>query len=820
VSQFATGRTQWSSGAPLATHGPVFLQATQAIRAPIPNRIPAGLIFGSLAAPGFHSDTSFGTGRIFWNYSTVITPTTGPVFRQATRVIRAPIPNRSPLAGLVFGGLDWFVPNKPGDSSMGSGRVMWDFGAPPPAVGPVFYPARRAIQAQLPRRPSWPRAGRVVSNAGGPVRNPVPAQGPPLRPLTTPIRAKIPLLPRTGGGRVASSPGVQMGAGPAVYPLQSAVRARLPQLQPFAGLIFGSLTGLMGDTSFGTGRVMWSSGEVTATIGPVFTGKSGKHAIQARLPRLGFYAGLVYGSLTTPSGDTSFGSGRVLWSSGSPAVTTGPVFRQVIRAVRASPPLPPRGRIASNAGGPVRNPVITSGPAFFQATSPARIRLTLPLRGRTGSNAGGPVRNPAPIPGPVFFPVRFAVRIRPALPPRGRVSFNSGGPLHNPSAGPVFRQAVRPARAIIPQVFSKGRVGSNLGIPAPSPGPAFKQVTSPARSHPAAVPRGRIASNAGIPVPFIGPPFRQVTSSVNARFDQPYRGRVGSNPGGLVAPTPGPPFVPQSSVDHLRRIRPALPSRGRVTFSIRTPVQNPSAGAVFYSAVRPAASRVPLPLRGRVYSNPGGPVKNPVPGIIGPPFYPFRSPVRIRITLPPRGRISSNRGIVRNPLPGPQVYPLTGPVRSRPVALAPRAGRILTTSLPTLLPVFVTPWHHPIRPWIILPPRGRVAGTKAVLLPPPPQPPPVYPLQGPVHARVPLPPRGRVASNAGAPLRNPAAGPVLIQLRRPVQARQPLPLHGRVGSNQGGPVKNPPAIVIGVTFIVGKPQLRWTAGPPHREWVT
>ena len=46
--------------------------------------------------------------------------------------------------------------------------------------------------------------------------------------------------------------------------------------------------------------------------------------------------------------------------------------------------------------------------------------------------------------------------------------------------------------------------------------------------------------------------------------------------------------------------------------------------------------------------------------------------VRIR---PPRGHSSSGKGApVKNPTPGPKVYPLRGPVRAVLPRLAPRAG--------------------------------------------------------------------------------------------------------------------------------------------------
>ena len=79
-------------------------------------------------------------------------------------------------------------------------------------------------------------------------------------------------------------------------------------------------------------------------------------------------------------------------------------------------------------------------------------------RGRAASNRGGPVRNAQP--GPVFRPFRQAVRFHPVLPPRGRTTSNRGAPVRNPQPGPVFRQAVRPVRAPVPKTWSKGTAQS------------------------------------------------------------------------------------------------------------------------------------------------------------------------------------------------------------------------------------------------------------------------------------------------------------------------------------------------------------------------
>ena len=166
------------------------------------------------------------------------------------------------------------------------------------------------------------------------------------------------------------------------------------------------------------------------------------------------------------------------------------------------------------------------------------IRARLPqypvLRGRSSSNPGAPLNNPNP--GPVFRPATSPARIRITLPPRGRISFSRRGTVSNPNPGPVFLQAAHPIRAVIPQVFSKGRTGSDPGAPVnnPSPGPVFRQKTYPARIRTTLPPRGRVGSNKGVG-PFIpnpGPVLHPFDFPARARIPQNApRGRVTSNSG-------------------------------------------------------------------------------------------------------------------------------------------------------------------------------------------------------------------------------------------------------------------------------------------------
>ena len=82
-----------------------------------------------------------------------------------------------------------------------------------------------------------------------------------------------------------------------------------------------------------------------------------------------------------------------------------------------------------------------------------------------GISNTGPL-GPASLTGPpsLGYPVRSRI-VPPGLPPRGRTSSNPGGKVRNPTSGPVFRQAVQPARARIPRPRAGGLVVSNQHTP-------------------------------------------------------------------------------------------------------------------------------------------------------------------------------------------------------------------------------------------------------------------------------------------------------------------------------------------------------------------
>ena len=776
-----------------------FYPRNQAVRAryPQPQAYRSGLVYGSLSRAG---DTSYGSGRVTWNAGgPVSNPTSGPVFRQASQPARARIPQGG--AGGTFGG---YGPAG-GDTSYGSGRAMWNAGGPVrnPAPGPVFRQRPVPVRYVLP--PWQPRAGRIGSAPGGPVIN--PRRGPPVYAPQGPVQAKRPLLPRAGKGTVSNRPGGPVrnpSPGPAFAPAVQAVRARLPR-QPFL-----------------RGRASGSPG--VPVISPVVTGPPFRQATQparARIPQngprgraaanpaapvrnpnviavSGSMPGPVRASLSVPAR----GRAAVRPYTAPAQPSAGPPFRQAASPARARiPGASLKGRAASNPGGPVRNP--HAGPAFRQAAQPSRARVTAPLRGRITSGQGAPVTTPPPVTTgpPVYGQAQGAAAVRWAG--RGRAGSGASSLIRNPSQGPVFTQATWALRARLPYfppprgrvassftaqaapvpnavavtgaigaavraalpVVLRGKVITRPGTPVrnPSAGPAFRLAVQPARIHPVLPPRGRTAGNPGGPVrnpapPGSGPVFRPFTQAVRARLPfPPPKGRVASSPG-----TPPPPSGPPLSGGQPAGIRVIFLATGRAQSTpAAVRVSNPQSGPVFRQAVQPAQAKRPLPPRGRASGSPGGPVQNPVPGIVGPPFYPFRQAVHIRFTLPPRGRTEGNPGaLVRNPHQG-GAFPA---------------------------------WHRPVQARQPLPPRGRVSGNPGGPLQNPPALGPAIPQRGqPVHARFPLPPRGRTAGSPGAPLIT--QGPAFRQFTQPVQARHPLPPRGRTGSNPGGPLQNPPPFV-------------------------
>lgn len=567
----------------------------------------------------------------------------------------------------------------------------------------------------------------------------------------------------------------------------------------------------------GAGTNTWPALTPTAGAGELYFG----YAIDSSSAVAGSTSGYTYAndgsgngiawnascpnSATSPAwGDSGsiFGVMVLVKETGTAAPAPFYPARQAIRAKMAPPPALRSGAVtATGARGSGNIP----GPAGWH--------------GGQGSG-GAPVRNPSQ--GPPVSQGQPA-GVRAVLLRTGSVRSTAAAPPVI-TAGPQFRQQTQPVRARLPlQPFLRGRTGSSPGSPPrnPSAGPAFLPFRWPVQAADPLPRRGRITGiSQGAPPrnPAQGPVFAPVPRPARAPVPQVFsKGRAGSNPGG--------------------------------------PARNPSAGPAFRQAVRPAQARTPLPPRGRTASNPGGPVQNPVPGVIGPPFYPFRAPARIRPSLPPRGHVTANPGApVRNPAQGAALPALHGPVRARqplpargrtagsqgaPVqnpappagpqfrqqpqparahAVLPVRGRASgSAGIPVPQPPAPQPpvQHGPARARIILPARGRTAGNPCapVTVTPAQAGPPFRPRRDPARARIVPPPRGRASGSSGTPPRNPAPGPAFRQATSPIRSRIPRNApRGRTSSNPGGPVANIPA--GNPLFRLGSPYFRWQAGTP------
>ena len=858
-----------SAAAPPAPPVTPFYPFTQAVRARTSANYPRA---GSIT-----NENSAGTGNIG-------SPVQGAGFGNAQGANGAPVRNPNPgpqiypLRNPVQANR---LPLRPGRVFRSAITVSVT-----PQTGPLVYPLPAPVRARLPQL--HPRAGTISFNAGGPVHNPV--SGPVFIQKPYPVKAKTPLF-RTG--RVELNTGAPVrnpASGPVFVQAAAPIRARIPQ-------------------TFSKGRIGSSPGAPVhnPVQGPVFVQKP--YPVQARqpLPRRGRMYGISAGApVHNPGSGPVFRQlpypvksrqplplrGRISFNLGTlfiPPVVTVTVQRR--NFIRAQAPLPRRGICRSiKFYPPVSNPV--PGPPVYPLQGPVRARQPLPPRGRIASNKGGPVTVPGS--GPVFRPFRFPVRIHPALPPRGRIASNKGV-IQNATSGPVFTQKTSPVRIRVTLPL-RGRISSAKGAPVtiPASGPVFypknfakAQLPLPRRGvcrairfyplpvnppqsgppvyplqgpvrvvfpplHPRA---GRVYSNPGIPVnnPGISPtPAWALTQPVGVRVTFLAAGRMHSTrtPGAIQNQVQGPAFIQQP---YPARIRITLPIRGRIASGKGAPVQNPTSGPVFRQRPYPVKARQPLPSRGRIASNPGGPV---VFNVAGPVFIQKPYPARIRPVLPPRGRISFNAGApvhnsqlgpvfrqfthpvqqripqvfskgrvysnsgapVQNPSAPPPVYPLHGPVQARH-PLPPR-GRITRNPGGPVLnpPAPVYPLHGPVRSHTVLPSRGRAASNKGNYTPPGVQP-PIYPLQHPIQARRPLPPRGRIGSNNGALVRNPQKGPVFRQATQPIRVRIPQNApRGRTSSNPGGPVENIP--LSRISFTLGVLFTLWTTEDLSSRWDT
>ena len=217
------GRSSSNPGGPLnnPNPGPVFRQATSParIRITLPPR-----------------------GRVsFSRRGAVSNPTPGPVFVQAPRPARAVIPQvfskgravssygapvRNPVPGPVFRQKTYPARIRitlPPRGRIGSGQGILP--PPPPTPGPVLHPFRFPVRARIPQ--NAPR-GRIGSNPGGPLRNPL--VGPKFRQATAPSRIRTTLPPRGRIGFSQGAPVVNPNPGPVFRQATSPIRAPVPQV--------------------------------------------------------------------------------------------------------------------------------------------------------------------------------------------------------------------------------------------------------------------------------------------------------------------------------------------------------------------------------------------------------------------------------------------------------------------------------------------------------------------------------------------------------------------------------------------------------------
>jgi hypothetical protein len=115
-----------------------------------------------------------------------------------------------------------------------------------------------------------------------------------------------------------------------------------------------------------------------------------------------------------------------------------------------------------------------------------------------------------------------------------------GAPVNNPTSGPIFRQAVRAIRSIIPQTFSKGRIGSNAGAPIVIPPIIFYELNGVQRHWQSRQPYPNLVSSTptqpvAVPVKAIidGYPADLTSSSVQLAFTRGY----GVQPSTLIPAT-------------------------------------------------------------------------------------------------------------------------------------------------------------------------------------------------------------------------------------------------------------------------------------------
>ena len=708
-------------------------------------------------------------------------PWTGPVrarlpLRPVLRGRAIATPRYVPPVKVVIPAFKTFFPFVPGlarPGLMGPGQ--------PGIVYPVpFLPPFPAGNAR--RAPGPVLHGRIRASI---VR--FTGTGPHVTPLTSPVRARLPLQPVLRG-RAVTRAGVFAGTGPAVTPLRAPVTTvRLPV--------------------FSRGRIQNRPGRFSGT---------GPQIVPLRQP--------VYAKLPVP-----ILRGRRLTLPGVFA-GTGPHVRPQTSPARSRPPAVfSRGRsTASVLAAPVTQ--------IRASHSPIRAVFTpAALHGRAYSIAG--TRSGT---GPQIVPLRQPVYAKLPVPIlRGRRLtlpgvFSGTGPHVRPLAGP--------ARSRLPlQPVLRGRPQNRPGIYTGT-GPHVTALHTSVRAHlPVPVLRGRSETLRGV-YSGTGPPVQPLRSPANQTIPVTtgwhltlVKGRVVTSRPPLVSPLVSSLLAWHGPV----QARPAAqpPGRGHSLHSQPTPLVAVPPPA---SQQKLARAQPPGPvLHGRTHSSTG------VFSGTGPPARPLTGPVRAREPVFAKGRSQALRGIVS--ATGALIVPERGPVRA-PLPGPVLHGRIITRPgmfSGTAPPARLLP-GGPVQARRPLPLQGRVIRRAATVSG---TGPPVTPLHGPVTAVRPQPTRtGRAASIRGV---YSGHGPAVRPLPGPVQARHPLPPRGRTWSltgtyaGQGRPVTpqtGPTRSRIPVVFSKGRmvttpPYLVpvhhdvimnqagalrtvWQAAPPMTSWQT
>ena len=502
----------------------------------------------------------------------------------------------------------------------------------PPTSGPAAPPL------------SQPRGVRVTFVRGGHVQSSpltapfIPASGPKLYPLHTPVRAALPAPHQHGHAEGLN--GVYSGEGPAVRPLTAPVRARQPL--PPQGRVLGIYR-----------PAALLPAPTPAPLYPL------RQPVQARRP------------LPAPGRAASMAVLTVTLAN------SGPVIPPRAQPVRATIPALSRGsRVLGVYRAAALVPIPTTGPRIPPRAQPVRAVLPFPvLKGRSFT-----ISPPPPGAGPQLAPLSQPPGVRISFLRTGHVqSFRGAPPPSAPSTGPVIPPRAQPWRSPILRGIRGGTAQSRTG-PFSGAGPAVRALAHPVRASLPLQPvlTGRAATMAmlavTLPAPAAAPaPPRGVP--VRAALPAPSRRGYVRSAAGTYAGE-GPAVRPLTGP--LRATQP-LPPQGRVLGAYRavTQVPAPTAGPPIPPRAQPVRSRLPLPGPGRAATmallefTPGAPVPAPIP----PRAQPVRAVIRPQ---PGAGTPAAAPG--RSAALGQQLHPCA--TRSAPCRHSPGPGTSAAATSP------------------------------------------------------------------------------------------------------------------------------------------